>query len=234
MANDYEKGSPKFIGKLFFSSPNSIAWDALNSDTDPCDLIRDANLWIDSYDELGVMILPFKDHQDSLIAYAFAENGNKSKFLLAELEAFLGRSWTNVSNLHEGANLNNSFEISLINEFKGTIVKIGPIISSHELINPPNDNISVNKNKTWDILTLYRDLLLKKPSKAETSILSFGNLRRDFDKAIFVGNIDEAEKKYQQLIAHGRLSFENYENYPDLGCGTKFWRKSNLWRMLLN
>jgi len=209
MANDYEKGSPKFIGKLFFSSPNSIAWDALNSDTDPCDLIRDANLWIDSYDELGVMILPFKDHQDSLIAYAFAENGNKSKFLLAELEAFLGRSWTNVSNLHEGANLNNSFEISLINEFKGTIVKIGPIISSHELINPPNDNISVNKNKTWDILTLYRDLLLKKPSKAETSILSFGNLRRDFDKAIFVGNIDEAEKKYQQLIAHGRLSFEN-------------------------
>lgn len=204
-----QHNTTKFLRDTFFSSPNSFLWNSLNSDEHKFNWASDIHSWIGSYDKLGVMVLPFLDQNSNLCAYGFSKNDNKFETFLTELEAFIGKSWSKITRLNLNNELTDTFDISLLNEFNGQICKI-EIPKTCDQGTPLKDNENyLNQNAIWKILATYRQILLKKPEKKSLSASSFGNLKRDFDKAIFVGNVSETEKKYEQLIAHGRLSFEN-------------------------
>ena len=209
MVHDIKNSSTDFLRETFFSTPNTILWDGLNENNDKFEWSNELSAWVANYDQLGVMLLPFIDDGNNLFLYGLFKSDNKTTVRLNELEAFVGQSFAKFSRLGNDSEIKSVFDVALINSFKGDICKIGPIRTSSGSSAVQTDPNTTNQNKIWHFFALYKSVLLKKPIQSTIPVQSFGNLKRDFDKAIFVGNLEEIEKKYEQLISHGRLSFEN-------------------------
>jgi len=185
------------IKNTFFSAPNAMTWHLVKETQNKNSWSNEVMAWINDHKETQLSILPFFDVNKNLTLYIFIGNKGDYETILTELDSFIGQSWATFDRKELKKISCNRFEEPLVERFSGKIFCIGPVEQT-DYQNALRDNISI-----------YRGVNSKKPNSKNIVEKSFGNLKREFDKALYTGNYEEAEKKYQLLLTHGRLSHEN-------------------------
>ena len=185
------------VENTFFSAPNAMTWNLVKETQNKNSWSNEIMAWINGHNATQLSILPFFDVKKKLTLYIFIGHKGDYETILSELDSFIGQSWVTFDRKELKKNNCNKFEEPLVEGFSGKIFYIGPVEQT-DYQNALRDNIS-----------MYRGVNSKKPNSKNIVEKSFGNLKREFDKALYTGNHEEAERKYQLLLTHGRLSHEN-------------------------
>jgi len=182
----------------FFSGKNQLSWQSIESgQTATADLDR-VIPWIKFINSPVIdrpLVLPLYGPNGPIAWYGMAIDDQMFCQLIDEISGFIGPSYSDFSGESWALSDTSEPELALKERFGNRVIRF----SSAE----PN-----NYQKIDQSLSLYRDLLSRRPIIPDRTQRPFGKIRRDFDLALLAGNAKHAQEFLDELIDSGRVDAE--------------------------
>jgi hypothetical protein len=183
----------------FFSGRNQLRWKDLKSNKVPEFWSSEVTGWLALLEARGTstpVCLPLVSEDGSVQWYAGARSLQGSHALADELHAFVGPSYSGFDDRPHQLDPNDPQEAALKNFFVGSVFRV----EGH------TEKQVSNLNR---VFSLFRTLLIRRPSSLRPAIRPFGVVRGLFDRAISAGNEVEARALLAEMQRSGRLTSEN-------------------------
>ncbi|MBF0097671.1 MAG: hypothetical protein HQM05_10090 [Magnetococcales bacterium] len=185
--------------RCFFGGSNTLLWEELRSRTAPDDWAVDLLPWlaiIEKNDPCIPLVLPHRNQHGSVIWYGVAQTPQAALGLAEDLAGHIGQSYGGFSGQPHILDLTNKTEAALAAMFVDPIFRICPSTAKDE-------------TKIRRSIFLYCGLVGRRPPASRLAARSLGALRSRFDRAILAGNESAAQRLFDEILATGRLSWDN-------------------------
>ena len=183
----------------FFGGSNTLLWEELCSRTAPDNWAVDLLPWIaiiEKNDPYIPLVLPHRNQHGRVIWYGVAQTTQAALALAEDLAGHIGQSYGGFSGQPHILDLTNETEATLAALFVDPIFRICP-------------STAKNETKIRRSISLYCGLVGRRPPASRLVARSLGTLRSRFDRAILAGNESEAQRLFDEIVATGRLSWDN-------------------------
>lgn len=199
--------------RAFYTGPNGLDWDDLASGTAPSAVAECIRPWIRrlaSGDRRAPLLLPFVRDGEMTGWYATPRSAEGSTELKAELEAWIGPSYWNLSTVVP-AGERDPMAKSMRDRFGGAVYRF----------------TGSERRRNEEIAARIADFnvaLSMRPAEQRRTIRPIGTIRGDFERALLAQDEARAEAMIAELRATGRLNEENHK-YLDvrLKAGLGYW-----------
>ncbi len=182
----------------FFSGRNGLHWDAIVNRSAPSLWLEQVDPWMNAFAAQGegtAIVLPVFDGDGPCQWYGMTTDARSAAMLAQELTAAVGPSYSDFQGQPFSALSGDPIEAALVKRFGRFVFRMMP--------NQPTD-----RHHIAHALQLYLSLRRHRPAIPDRTQRPFGRIRADFDRALLVGNEDDAQKLREELIGTGRLNAE--------------------------
>jgi hypothetical protein len=193
-----QSADPPAWVRAFFGGENRLRFEDINANTAPDEWASEIRSWLgilDRDDDAGAL-LPQIDAGGRVSWYAVAQSIRGALRLAEDLGGFIGETY--------GAFDGRPHEPQP-HEAGGLILAV-TFPSPLYLIAPQNAADAARIRRS---LNIYRKLVERRPISTRLAARSVGALRTRFDRALLAGNDAEAERLCDEILATGRLSWDN-------------------------
>jgi hypothetical protein len=182
----------------FFGGANQLRWVDVEGGTLPDDWSVEIASWLAllERDSNAAILLPLLDASGAVTWYAVGRTQRAVHALAEDLGGFVGQTYGGFTGRPHEPTAADPAAMVLAAEFPAPMYRIGPI--------PGPDIDRIRRS-----LARYRRLIERRPGAARLAARSVGALRSRFDRALLAGNEVEAIRLHDEILASGRLSWDN-------------------------
>jgi hypothetical protein len=181
--------------RTFFGGDNALCWEDIDANNTPDDWASEIRSWLailDRDNDAGAL-LPHVDAGGRASWYAIART---SRSLAEDVGGFIGGTYGAFDGRPYQPQPHEAGGMVLAATFQAPLYRIAPANAS--------DAARIRRS-----LNIYRRLVERRPGSTRLAARSVGALRTRFDRALLAGNDAEAERLHDEILATGRLSWDN-------------------------
>jgi hypothetical protein len=182
----------------FFGGANQLRWLDVEGGTLPDNWSVEIATWLTLLvrDSNAAILLPLLDASGAVTWYAVGRTRRAVHSLAEDLGGFVGQTYGGFTGRPHEPTAAEPAAMVLAAEFPAPMYRIGPISGS--------DIGGIRRS-----LARYRRLIDRRPGATRLAARSVGALRSRFDRALLAGNESEAIRLHDEILASGRLSWDN-------------------------
>lgn len=184
--------------KQFFSGRNYLTWQGIETGEAPAKYLDQVLPWLRNLSSETIcspIVLPFYGKDGPIAWYAMASEDRQFSQLTDEITSFIGPSFSNLNGEWADLPCDNISEMALKERFGNRVIKF--------CAQRPEDREEIER-----ALKLYQTLLARRPETPDRTQRPFGKIRGDFDRALLVGNANNAQELLEEMCASGRVNAE--------------------------
>lgn len=184
--------------RAFFDAPNRLTWQQYEAGTLPDDWRSELAPWIATAqrDPQAAILLPSLDDAGAVTWYAAGRTRRLVHALAEDLGGFLGQTYGGFTGRPHDPLPAEAGAVILADALGGPIYRAGPY-SGPDI------------ERVRRTLGRYRQVINRRPNAGRMASRSVGALRSRFDRALLAGNETEATRLHDEILASGRLSWDN-------------------------
>ena len=184
--------------RAFFGGENRLRWEDIEANTAPDEWASEIRSWLailDRDNDAGAL-LPHVDAGGRASWYAVARTTRGALSLAEDVGGFVGETYGAFDGRPYQPQPREPGGMILAATFPAPLYRIAPANAA--------DAARIRRS-----LSIYRRLVERRPGSTRLVARSVGALRTRFDRALLAGNDAEAERLYDEILATGRLSWDN-------------------------
>ena len=182
----------------FFGPGNHLGWIALADGTAPLSWQSQVSPWLAFMKNLSMdrpLILPVFGPEGAYRWYGVAETERAATQMVQEIQGFIGPSLSDFSGHLSDLSPTDPIEMALQQRF-------GAFVARFEAISKA-DRKAIERQ-----VSLYQNVLARRPPIVGRGQRPFGRVRGDFDRALLAGNAEGAQRCLDELCESGRVTAE--------------------------
>ncbi len=182
----------------FFGGDNRLRFEDICANSAPDEWASEVRSWLAILNRDGDAgaVLPHIDAGGRVSWYGVARSARGALRLAEDLSGFVGETYGAFDGRPHEAQPHEAGGLVLAATFPSHLYRIAPQ-------NVP-DTARIRRS-----LNIYRRLVERRPVSTRLAARSVGALRTRFDRALLAENDAEAERLYDEILATGRLSWDN-------------------------
>ena len=180
----------------FFGAGNDISWQAIQDGSLPVASRQSLQPFLDSVrTNADVAILPRRIGTQSVVWYVLCRSPRASRFARDELRGFLGATFSDGQTASLNIDPEDSIDCSVIEAYG---------INAFKVTVPYSHREAARRR-----LAEYLALRIERPNRLSLLVRTAGQILRNFEYALLVGNIPDAFSRIDELRVGGYLSAAN-------------------------